>query len=147
MPSGMPWSWGKKEAASAPQPAMTETPAASGEYAASPATVVSDAPLPADTRFRVDAVYTITGTGCVLVGEVEQGSIRPPVSMRAVRVVDGAETSIPVQVVSAMAHHKQVAELLPGVPAGLQLRGIKENRALFARERYPVAKGDRLVSP
>ena len=143
----MPWGWGSKErrpepdaATRAPPPAPSRSP--EDERAPRP-----EAPLAGDTRFRVDDVYTITGLGCVLVGEVEQGSIRPPTSMRLLHGADGAAVAIPVEVVSIMAHRKPVAELLPGTSAGLQVRGIETNPSPFARTRYLVAKGDRLVSP
>lgn len=95
----------------------------------------------------MDDVYTITGLGLVVVGEVEEGSIRPPTPMRLIRVVDGAEVAVPVRVVQAQAHHKQVTEVGPGTPAGLVVRGIPPDRSPFAPHRYPVAKGDRLVCP
>lgn len=144
---GVPWGWGKK----APAPVLAadppQQPGQPGGAVPAPTPLPGDAPLANAARFRVDDVYTITGLGCVLVGEVEEGSIRPPVPMRILHVVDGAEEVIPVQVVSVMAHRQPVAELFPGTPAGLQLRGLREDRSPLARSRYPVGKGDRLVSP
>ncbi|HEV8049674.1 MAG TPA: hypothetical protein VGP88_03670 [Thermoplasmata archaeon] len=111
-------------------------------------------------RFRVDDVFSITGLGCVVVGEVEEGTLRPPCPMQLVPVAPRGDAPGSVMVAGAMAHHKEVAEVGSGTKAGLTLRGIAgdplwpvPSAARFPLQvsvpvsRWPVRKGDRLISP
>lgn len=142
---GMPWGRGRPPAA--PAAATAAPPGASTSVAGGTASPAPEAPLSSVTRFRVENVYTITGLGCIVVGTVEEGSIRPPAPMRLVRVVDGAEVAIPVEVVEVMVNKQPVTELLPGIRAGMRLRGLRREHSFLGRGGYPVQKGNRLLSP
>lgn len=100
------------------------------------------------TRFRVSDIYMITGIGCVAVGVLEQGTIRPPVVLRIVHsstaLSDG--TAHRVRVVQAEAHHAAQAEVFPGMTVGLALRAGDGPAVPPKVLRGWLAKGDLLVA-
>lgn len=126
----MPW-FGSKKTEPAPPP-PTDAPLAD-----------PSAPL----RFRIDDVYTITGLGCVAVGEVIDGAIRVPMSARRIRPSGAVASEMRVTIKSAQAHHQPVTEVRPGTSVGLQLGGVPRMASPLARHFYDVVKGDELVNP
>jgi GTPase len=150
----MPWWWGKKEA---PQP--TES-SGSGELPMNSEKPLPPSPGPAASpavdgpvRFRVDNVYTIMGEGCVVGGEVVEGVLRPPLTMKLVTPISRPDTPESVKVVKVVAHRKQVNEISAGTTAGMTLRGlegVKAHPILQAgsiHRNWPVEAGDFLVYP
>lgn len=100
------------------------------------------------TRFRVSDIYMITGIGCVAVGVIEQGTIRPPVVLRIVHspTAPSDGTAHRVRVVQAEAHHAAQAEVFPGMTVGLALRAGDGPAVPPKVLRGWLAKGDLLVS-
>lgn len=146
----MPWGWGKKEAP--PTDPAVKSGGSPGD---------SEPPLPSSVReptgaapsgsvtFRIDKVTTILGMGCVVMGEVIEGILRAPLTMRVVTGAPRPDVPASVQVVMLMAHHSTVTELAPGTPAGLTLRGVSGPPVLPGgiRRKWPLEVGDRLVAP
>jgi translation elongation factor EF-Tu-like GTPase len=152
----MPWDWGKKE--SQPPISSPESGTAASrleEPIPSLESGATDPPVAGPVTFRIDDVYTIKGEGCVAVGQVVDGILRPPTTMRLVTSRPRPEAPFSVEVVKVTARRKAVGELASGTPAGLTLRGVEvdgyrahtflEPRSLTGR--WPVQKGDRLESP
>lgn len=137
----MPWSWGKKSdpAPSPPVAATTEAPLSAGDGGAGP------------MRFQIEDVYTITGIGCVVTGQLIDGVIRIPMPARLVRASPGAAgpAGSPITIKRAMAHHQELQEVRPGMDVGLNLGGLpREASPLRLRGGfYDVSKGDQLIAP
>ncbi len=131
----MPWEWGRRT-----------PPAGQVVFPVSEAPSPSDeAPLVSDPRFRVQDIYTITGVGCVLVGELEAGELRPPTVLR---VLDdgGARRDVVVRMVQIMAHRAEQPVLRPGTSAGLTVRGMGRWEGRNPRElKQAFLRGDLLV--
>lgn len=144
----MPWGWGRKEGESSPG---ANNVAEGGPSAVGPLPSTTgrtgDSPLPGAVRFRVDNVYTITGTGYVVVGEVVEGMLRTPTTLNLVTATPRSGAPASIQVAGAMAHHKVISEIAPGSPVALTLRGLPPVTLVFGKSRCPVVKGDYLVSP
>lgn len=105
-------------------------------------------PAGAAARFRIHDVYTITGEGCVVVGELESGEIRPNDAFRVIDGATGAVRPLLVHVTKMMAHREPVAVLRPGTKAGMTIRRLTPETGHFTRvEKHEVAQGDLLVPP
>ena len=141
----MPWPWKKAEGPQAEAPAPPEPlsfPEA-GPLASGPGG--PGAPLQGTARFRIDAVYNITGIGCIAAGVLLEGTLRFPVDLS---IVPGPGSITPpgrVQAVSAMAQRNEVTDLWPGVSAGLKLRGVAKLPGTGLQVRWNLRKGDFLV--
>jgi len=144
----VPWNWGKKEAEAPPQGAGSEgLPEIRGPDTTS-SVPSSETPFLGEVRVRVTAVYTITGVGCVVVGEVATGELHLPTSLRIVDGASGAPHGETVQVVRAEVHRKIETIVRAGTTAGLVLQGVPEGKeVLGGRRRWDVQPGDFLVSP
>lgn len=144
----MPWGWGRKEKErSAAATTTTEGGPSAGGPLPSTADPSRDSPLPGAVKFRVDDVYSITGTGCVVVGEVVEGILRTPITLNLVPPTPRPGAPKSVQVAGGMVHRKEVSEIAPGTPVGLTLRGLDPVVQGFGGVRWPVVKGDYLVAP
>jgi len=146
----VPFGWGKKPAApsyplgGSPSPSDPE-----GDPSTFSTERAEDRPLVDDVQFRVDAVYSITGEGCVAVGQVESGTLRPPATLRLVTAQPRPGAPKSLVVMRASAHRKIVALVAAGTPAALTLRGVDGELLLRASngKRWPIERGDRLVAP
>jgi hypothetical protein len=144
----MPW-WPSRRAEPS-QPDAASGPASQSAPSVPPAT---DAPSAitdgSSVRFRVEDVFTVIGTGCVLGGRVEVGILRPPTTMRLTAGEFRVGPETPLRVIRAIAARKPVSELPPGVRAGLEIRGLNGEHPwpLSRHIEWPVKRGDCLVSP
>ena len=107
------------------------------------------APSSGSVTLRIDKILTIYGEGCVVVGKVIEGILRPSLTLRVVTNAPRPDVPDSVQVVMATADHKAVAELAPGTPAGLPLRDVRGLRVLpgSVMRKWFVEVGDMLVAP
>jgi GTPase len=145
----VPWNWGKKET-EAPRPPGAGSEGLPEIRAPDTTSSVpsSETPISGEVRVRVTAVYTITGTGCVVVGEVATGDLRLPATLRIVDARTGAPHNETVQVVRAEVHRREETLIRAGTTAGLVLQGVPEARRGLSRGGgWDVQPGDFLVSP
>jgi hypothetical protein len=141
----VPWSWGKKDpgekASAEPKSDLSPPISALG----------GELPLQSAVRFRVDDIFTILGEGCVAGGEVEEGTLRLPATMRLVTPEPRTNAPTIVEVLHGFSRRKPIAILPPGTKAGLTLRGIQGEKSVnlpgHLVDRWPVKKGDQLVLP
>ena len=145
----MPWGWGKK-GAPPPEPAGGSGASRGDAEPPLPSSVLEPTgpPPSGPVRFRIDKVYTIVGLGCVVAGEVVEGILRPPLTMKVVTVSPRPDTPASVQVVMATVHRQTVPEVAPGTGAGLTLRGLWGPGLGLSSvlRKWPVEAGDVLVS-
>jgi hypothetical protein len=93
------------------------------------------------------------GTGIVVVGELEKGVLRPPLTMRLLEPAGQSASGLQVEIVRAFHGRKDLPEVRPVLKVVLVTRGLT-SRSKFNPEnivspsgRFPVKKGDRLAFP
>ncbi len=105
-------------------------------------------PAGGSVRFRVQDVYTITGIGCVVVGQVEAGEIRPDDTFVVLDGTTGALRPLLVRVTGITAHRESIASLRPGTSAGLAIRRVTPETGHLTRiDKHELRRGDLLVPP
>jgi len=141
----MPWNWGRKDPPPSTAPGEPSDPG-TPEFLRPGAPLRS--PDGAAARFRVQDIYTITGIGCVVVGELESGEIRPNDAFRVIEGATGAMRPLLLQVTKMEAQREVLAVLRPGTKAGLVVRRLTPETGHFTRvESRELRRGDVLVPP
>ena len=84
-------------------------------------------PIDKPLRLPIQDVYNIKGVGCVPVGRVETGVIKPGDKIIIMPV------NVSAEVKSVEMHHEQLSQATPGDNIGFNLRGV---------EKSQIAKGD-----
>merc|ERR1712188_99468 len=73
-------------------------------------------------RMPVSGVYKIKGVGDVITGRIEQGTLKPGVTLAF------APTAVTGKCFSIEMHHKSVEKAMPGDNVGVNVKGLpKEN--------------------
>jgi hypothetical protein len=147
----MPWGLGKKVIPSAVEPAPVGDRLDKGVGSGvSPVSEAASAPLPMAARFRVETEVRIAGLYSVI-GELEQGTLKLPTSLKRLRVTPTLESGVAIPIVSAMVHHKTIYEVPTGLKVGLTLAYEFDTRGVSYLNRVPnlygLENGDILVNP
>jgi hypothetical protein len=149
----MPWPWSRKVSPTAVVPNEPEgepSPPADLPPTKHPE---KDRPLAASSQFRIDSVIEIIGTGIVIIGELENGVIRPPLTFRLLDPTNPSEGGIKVEIIRAFVGRKDLAEVRPRVKVALVTRGLRSKskynpeNIVAPSGRFPVKRGDRLTFP
>jgi translation elongation factor EF-Tu-like GTPase len=95
----------------------------------------------AGTAIRITGVFTITGVGTVVAGDVEAGVVRPPMRFHVVAGRGSPTGPASVDVIKLEIHRKVVVEARTGDKAAFVLRGVPDT----VQPKDVVRRGDLLM--
>jgi hypothetical protein len=110
-------------------------------------------PAAASSQFGIETVLDMIGTGIVVVGELEHGVIRPPLTVRLLDPANPSEGGIQVRILRAFVGRRDQPEVRPRVKVALVTRGLRSRikfdpkNIVSPSSRFPVKKGDRRSFP
>lgn len=147
----MPWSWGKKAKVNLNEHRGAVSPETVSLTPPTDNQRLDEAPLPGNIRVRIEEAL-VQRAGLIMqqhmiVGKVEVGVVRPPLTMRLSSVQTPSVESVRFHVSQAMAKGQVVKEARPGELVGLIARSIDSNSQDSVIFKGRLNRGDHLVFP